>query len=88
MAEIFGEIFGDREVVEGDLANPAVIQSNVKRQSSTIDTVIHCAGETTFWWVSENQPELLIDELLSLKCSAWGACWVSSPRRLFAGPKA
>src|SRR5262245_50617302 len=47
------EIFGDvsrrpLEVVDGDLANPSVIQSNVKRQRSTIDAVIQCAGESTF----------------------------------------
>jgi nucleoside-diphosphate-sugar epimerase len=49
VAEIFGEISRrSLEVVDGDLANPAVIQSNVKHQRSTIDTVIHCAGETAF----------------------------------------
>src|SRR5262245_34287900 len=49
VAEIFGDASRQSfEVVEGDLANPAVIQSNVKRQNSTIDTVIHCAGETAF----------------------------------------
>ena len=36
------------EVVEADLANPAVIQSEITRLGSTIHTVIHCAGETSF----------------------------------------
>ena len=48
-----GEIFGETsrqslEVVEADLANPAVIQSEITRLGSTIHTVMHCAGETSF----------------------------------------
>lgn len=49
VAEIFSEVSRrSLEVVDGDLANPAVIQGNLKRHGSTIDAVIHCAGETTF----------------------------------------
>jgi nucleoside-diphosphate-sugar epimerase len=51
--ERVGEIFGETsrqslEVVEADLANPAVLRSQITRLGSTIHTVIHCAGETSF----------------------------------------
>src|SRR5262245_18181069 len=47
------EIFGDTsrqllEVVEADLETPAALESNIRPHGSTIDTVIHCAGETAF----------------------------------------
>jgi nucleoside-diphosphate-sugar epimerase len=49
VGEIFGELSRQSlEVVEADLANPAVIQSEITRLGSTIHTVIHCAGETSF----------------------------------------
>src|SRR5262245_33619125 len=49
VAEMFGEISRrSLEVVEGDLANPAGIQSKIRHSGSTIDTLIHCAGETAF----------------------------------------
>ena len=89
-----GEIFGETsrqslEVVEADLANPAVIQSEITRLGSTIHTVIHCAGETSFL-AGERQSarSVQIDGPLALlKCSAIAACAVGFiyPRRLFAG---
>jgi len=36
------------DVVEGDLAHPDPIATQFRRLESTIDTVIHCAGETSF----------------------------------------
>ena len=49
VAEIFGELSRQSlDVVEADLANPTVLRSEITRLGSTIDTVIHCAGETSF----------------------------------------
>lgn len=36
------------EVLEGDLADPGVLQRDIKRRGLKIETVIHCAGETSF----------------------------------------
>ncbi|MEX0802536.1 MAG: SDR family oxidoreductase [Candidatus Binatia bacterium] len=48
LAEIFGEISNRVEVVEGDLAYPTSLEKNLTRLRSTVHTVIHCAGETSF----------------------------------------
>ena len=51
--ERVGEIFGETsrqsiDVVEADLAKPTSLRSEITRLGSSIDTVIHCAGETSF----------------------------------------
>ena len=51
--ERVGEIFGETsrqsiDVVEADLAKPTSLRSGITRLGSSIDTVIHCAGETSF----------------------------------------
>jgi len=49
VTEIFGELSRrSLEVVGADLANPTVLRSEITRLGSSIDTVIHCAGETSF----------------------------------------
>jgi nucleoside-diphosphate-sugar epimerase len=49
VAEVFGELSRRwLEVVEADLANLTVLRSEITRLGSSIDTVIHCAGETSF----------------------------------------
>src|SRR5262245_2570500 len=49
VAEIFGDMCRHSlEVVEADLADSAALQSKIRRRGSTIDTLIHCAGETAF----------------------------------------
>jgi nucleoside-diphosphate-sugar epimerase len=48
-AEVFGEAAKRRLlVVEADLATPTVTEGDLMRLASTVDTVIHCAGETSF----------------------------------------
>ena len=93
VAEIFGEISRrSLEVVEGDLANPAVIQSNVKRQSSTIDTVIHCAGETAFS-VGERESARVVQidgpiALLKMLRPGGLRCWVHISTAFVCGRRA
>jgi nucleoside-diphosphate-sugar epimerase len=48
LADAFGETFNRLEVVEGDLACPTIIEKSLTQLRSTIHTVIHCAGETSF----------------------------------------
>ena len=46
--EGFGELADRLEVLEGDIAFPEALEKTLDRLRSTIATVIHCAGETSF----------------------------------------
>jgi nucleoside-diphosphate-sugar epimerase len=46
--EVFGEISKRVKVVEGDLTDLSPLEENLRRLQSAVDTVIHCAGETSF----------------------------------------
>jgi nucleoside-diphosphate-sugar epimerase len=48
IGEAFGEISKRVKVVEGDLTDPSPLEKKLRRLQSAVDTVIHCAGDTSF----------------------------------------
>jgi nucleoside-diphosphate-sugar epimerase len=67
LADAFGEISNRLEVVEGDLVYPAILEKNLTQLESTIRTVIHCAGETSFSAGQRNSIRIVhIDSPLAL----------------------
>ena len=48
IAQALGNLSREVELLEGDLAYPGILEQNLGRLRSTIHTVFHCAGETSF----------------------------------------